>query len=130
MLHPPPPPNVDSVVSWTVLWYLVAFQVPSQLLASSQQAAAAAEIQYLQPSLQSYVQYQPTAAAAAAAAAASRLTQTLQPPRTAAQFGGGRPSASDPFQQPLCMSSVILSPSSLTGKMTGRAGGGAGWGVA
>jgi hypothetical protein len=95
-------------------------QVPSQLLATNPQA----EIQYIHPPLQAgYVQYQP--AAAAAAAVANRLSQQLQPqvPRAgAAQFG--RPGAEAAFPQSLCMSSILLPPSGLTGKEGGGCVGG------
>ena len=93
--------HVTTCISCDLLYY---FQMPSQLLAPSGQAA---EIQYIQPPLQSgtYVQYQPSN---------NRISQQL-PARQGAQFTT-RP-AVEPFPPSLCMSSIILTPShGLQGK--------------
>ena len=100
-------------------------QVPSQLLAATAPQPAT-EIQYIQPpTLPSgpYVQYQTTGGRC--------LTQQI-PQHSTAQFASraaaaaAAAAAADPFQQSLCMSSVILTQNGLQGKPPGREGCGRG----
>ena len=94
-------------------------QVPSQLLAGTAPQPPA-EIQYIQPqTLQSgaYVHYQP-----GGAPTAGRLTQQLAAAAAASQRTAGASQyaarTTDPFQQSLCMSSVILAHNGVPGEWT------------